>query len=303
MPDDTVPTANPLSDNLYERLGVSADASKRDITLAYRREALRWHPDKHSTDDAATQAAAAENFTRVAAANEVLIDPEKRAAYDRTLRESAAVAPTSTSAASTTTVSKATTASTTAPSPNPGAATPPETMQSQTVDPAAQPAGKKPAKEAKKAPAPSESQKPSSKSDDGPGGNDWRSIMTSMVTNMTNDFFQDFGETWGKKSTEKDAPAPKEVANEGAVEEAENDETAANTEASDKKSSLLLEDGPAVPMTPPADTATLDAAPQAMITAGPSYDATVDATTPPPRPSAGPEAPQMDEDDSHKLGR
>ena len=33
--------------NFYEILGVSADATDQQIKEAYRREAMKWHPDRH----------------------------------------------------------------------------------------------------------------------------------------------------------------------------------------------------------------------------------------------------------------
>ena len=50
---------------------------------AYRRAAVKWHPDKWSSKSQAEQKAAEENFKRVAEAYDALSDPQKRAAYDR----------------------------------------------------------------------------------------------------------------------------------------------------------------------------------------------------------------------------
>ncbi|GAH86503.1 unnamed protein product, partial [marine sediment metagenome] len=53
------------------------EVTPEEIKSAYRREALRWHPDRNSGDRGAEQ-----RFKAAAAAYEVLRDPEKRWAYD-----------------------------------------------------------------------------------------------------------------------------------------------------------------------------------------------------------------------------
>eukprot|EP00930_Biecheleria_cincta_P052307 TRINITY_DN37568_c0_g1_i1.p1 TRINITY_DN37568_c0_g1~~TRINITY_DN37568_c0_g1_i1.p1 ORF type:complete len:272 (+),score=56.16 TRINITY_DN37568_c0_g1_i1:42-818(+) len=68
------------SDDFYVLLGVSRDASDADIKKAYRKEALKWHPDKHPDEG---KAKAEDMFKAVAEAYEVLSDPNKRAIYDR----------------------------------------------------------------------------------------------------------------------------------------------------------------------------------------------------------------------------
>jgi len=67
-----------MSENYYEVLGVSRDASNDDIKRAYRRLARELHPDVRPDDDAA-----AERFKAVSEAWAVLSDPEKRERYDR----------------------------------------------------------------------------------------------------------------------------------------------------------------------------------------------------------------------------
>lgn len=62
----------------YEVLGVSKDASEKDIKKAYRKLALKYHPDKNSDD-----ADAADKFREAAEAYEVLSNPEKRLKYDQ----------------------------------------------------------------------------------------------------------------------------------------------------------------------------------------------------------------------------
>jgi len=61
----------------YEVLGISRDAGEEDIKKAYRRLAKQYHPD------VSTASGAEEKFKEMSEAYEVLIDPQKRATYDR----------------------------------------------------------------------------------------------------------------------------------------------------------------------------------------------------------------------------
>ncbi len=62
----------------YEILGVERDASPDAVKKAYRRLAVKYHPDKNPGDPEAE-----ERFKEAAEAFSVLSDPEKRARYDR----------------------------------------------------------------------------------------------------------------------------------------------------------------------------------------------------------------------------
>ncbi|MEZ8029562.1 molecular chaperone DnaJ [Enterovibrio norvegicus] len=64
--------------DFYEVLGVSRDASERDIKKAYKRLAMKYHPDKNPGDESAT-----DKFKEVKLAYEILTDDQKRAAYDQ----------------------------------------------------------------------------------------------------------------------------------------------------------------------------------------------------------------------------
>ncbi|KAF5442574.1 hypothetical protein F2P56_035218 [Juglans regia] len=63
----------------YKVLEVDYDATEENIRLNYLRLALKWHPDKHKGDSAAT-----EKFQEINAAYKVLSDPAKRLDYDLT---------------------------------------------------------------------------------------------------------------------------------------------------------------------------------------------------------------------------
>ena len=62
----------------YEVLGVGRSASQDEIKKAFRKLAIRYHPDKNPDDPEAE-----ERFKEVAEAYEILRDDEKRARYDR----------------------------------------------------------------------------------------------------------------------------------------------------------------------------------------------------------------------------
>jgi molecular chaperone DnaJ len=67
-----------VSDNYYETLGVSPDASADEIKKAYRRLARQFHPDANPGNEEAER-----RFKELAQAYEILSDPERRAQYDR----------------------------------------------------------------------------------------------------------------------------------------------------------------------------------------------------------------------------
>uniref|UniRef100_T1P8U1 TPR repeat protein n=1 Tax=Musca domestica TaxID=7370 RepID=T1P8U1_MUSDO len=64
----------------YKILGVKRDATKQEIVKAYRKAAQKWHPDNFQGDE---KKKAEKKFIDVAAAKEVLTDPEKRRQFDQ----------------------------------------------------------------------------------------------------------------------------------------------------------------------------------------------------------------------------
>jgi molecular chaperone DnaJ len=62
----------------YEILGIARGASEDEVKRSYRKLAVKFHPDKNPGD-----AHAEEKFKELGEAYDVLIDPDKRAAYDR----------------------------------------------------------------------------------------------------------------------------------------------------------------------------------------------------------------------------
>eukprot|EP00055_Hartaetosiga_balthica_P007992 m.28513 g.28513 ORF g.28513 m.28513 type:complete len:367 (+) comp6055_c0_seq1:260-1360(+) len=65
-----------VSRKYYDVLGVSPNASDSDLKKAYRKLAMKWHPDKCKAADAK------EKFQEISQAYDVLSDPEKRKMYD-----------------------------------------------------------------------------------------------------------------------------------------------------------------------------------------------------------------------------
>jgi molecular chaperone DnaJ len=62
----------------YEVLGVNRDASEEDVKKAYRKLAMKWHPDRNPDNPKSE-----ERFKEAKEAYEILADDQKRAAYDQ----------------------------------------------------------------------------------------------------------------------------------------------------------------------------------------------------------------------------
>lgn len=67
----------PKARDYYEVMGLSRDATEKDIKMAYRRLARKYHPD------ISKEVNAEEKFKELGQAYEVLKDPQKKAAYDQ----------------------------------------------------------------------------------------------------------------------------------------------------------------------------------------------------------------------------
>ena len=63
----------------YEILGVDRSVTEEDLKKAYRKLAVKWHPDKNPDD----RARAEERFKEISEAYQILCDAERRAQYDR----------------------------------------------------------------------------------------------------------------------------------------------------------------------------------------------------------------------------
>ena len=67
-----------MSQDYYEILGVSRNATEDELKKAYKKLALKWHPDRNREN----KKAAEEKFKEISEAYEVLSDKDKRAKYD-----------------------------------------------------------------------------------------------------------------------------------------------------------------------------------------------------------------------------
>ena len=67
-----------MKQDFYDILGINKNASEAEIKKAYRKQAIKYHPDKNPGDQQAEA-----KFKQAAEAYEILSDPQKRAQYDQ----------------------------------------------------------------------------------------------------------------------------------------------------------------------------------------------------------------------------
>nr|BET44828.1 MAG: molecular chaperone DnaJ [Candidatus Aschnera chinzeii] len=67
-----------IKKNYYEILGISKTADEKEIKRSYKRLAIKYHPDRNRDDKNSEN-----KFKEIKEAYEILIDPQKRAAYDQ----------------------------------------------------------------------------------------------------------------------------------------------------------------------------------------------------------------------------
>jgi DnaJ homolog subfamily C member 7 len=68
--------------DLYAVLGVSQQADESEIKTAYKKGALKYHPDRHCSKSTEEQKEAELMFKSIGEAYEILSNPEKKARYD-----------------------------------------------------------------------------------------------------------------------------------------------------------------------------------------------------------------------------
>ena len=66
----------PIDNKLYKILGVSTNATDKDIKKSYRKLAMKWHPDRNNTKEAEKK------FKEISEAYSILSDKEKKNKYD-----------------------------------------------------------------------------------------------------------------------------------------------------------------------------------------------------------------------------
>ncbi|KAI8871983.1 heat shock protein DnaJ, partial [Ramicandelaber brevisporus] len=70
-----------MGKDFYAILGISRSATLEQVKAAYKKQALKWHPDRHQKD--ADKDVATAKFKEISEAYEILSDDNKRSVYDR----------------------------------------------------------------------------------------------------------------------------------------------------------------------------------------------------------------------------
>ena len=74
------------NDGFYKELGIEKSASESEIKKAYRKLAIKWHPDKCKASNAN------DIFSNISTAYEILYDEDSKRKYDRELRLASTIA-------------------------------------------------------------------------------------------------------------------------------------------------------------------------------------------------------------------
>lgn len=72
-----------MKKDYYELLGLSKNASESDIKKAFRKAAMKYHPDKMANESDKKKKEAEEKFKELNEAYQILSDPEKKQLYDQ----------------------------------------------------------------------------------------------------------------------------------------------------------------------------------------------------------------------------
>ena len=72
-----------MAKDYYKILGIDKNATEDEIKKAYRKAAVKWHPDRWTDKSEKERKEAEDKFKEITEANNVLSDPDKRAKYDK----------------------------------------------------------------------------------------------------------------------------------------------------------------------------------------------------------------------------
>ena len=72
-----------MDNKLYDTLGINRNASDEEIKRAYRKLAMKYHPDRIKNKSPEEKSVAEEKFKEISSANDILSDKKKRSLYDQ----------------------------------------------------------------------------------------------------------------------------------------------------------------------------------------------------------------------------